>query len=659
MTNTDANNRVRFEGFGDYADPAELGPKPSGDPASVRGNLHKARITVLDASGDNVGTPATELSVVPRHLNKHIDYDVSPTPLDVKYRSVATPVGMAISGDGSTLYVAAFGSDVVAVYDTAALENDTFVPDFANRIAVGEQPSGLALDEANDRLYVAMRDHISVVDTNTNAVVESKYFFNPEDFSVRTGRKFLYNATLTSGNGEASCSSCHVFGDMDDLSWDLGDPDVSPFPNPNPAPPAVNFPPINNLLPLDPLKGPMTTQSLRGMATSGPMHWRGDRTGGATGGDPLDENAAFLSFNVAFPGLLGRDEGELTPAEMQAFATFTLRMTYPPNPIRALDNSLTTEQQLGLDLYNGRITDGVANCNGCHELDRAQGFFGTGGGSTFDAEAVEFKVPHLRNAYQKVGMFGQMPSGFFPNAAGIFTGDQVRATGYLHDGSVATVNDFLAAGAFSTNLTEQQNLADLMIAFETDMAPIVGQQVTLTDTSGTDVDDRVTLLINRADANFTLPGNINTNECQLIVKGVVGGTQRGWLYLGGDQFDPDVAAEPVWSRAELEAEASVPGQPLTFTCVPPGSGVRMGINRDGDPQLDGDDATPGAVNRMSSCAIAPVTPMATGLHVLLLVALGLLSRFMVVGRRPRRRHERSRGVGLVGCDNRKTHREAD
>ena len=36
---------------------------------------------------------------------------------------------MAISGDGSTLYVAAFGSDAVAVYDTTELENDTFVPD--------------------------------------------------------------------------------------------------------------------------------------------------------------------------------------------------------------------------------------------------------------------------------------------------------------------------------------------------------------------------------------------------------------------------------------------------------------------------------------------------------------------------------------------------
>ncbi|MFM7173570.1 MAG: hypothetical protein ACKO4U_11115, partial [Caldilinea sp.] len=28
-----------------------------------------------------------------------------------------------------------------------------------------------------------------------------------------------------------------------------------------------------------PMKGPMSTQSLRGLAGQGPMHWRGDRTG--------------------------------------------------------------------------------------------------------------------------------------------------------------------------------------------------------------------------------------------------------------------------------------------------------------------------------------------------------------------------------------------
>ena len=615
VTNTEANNRVRFEGFGDYT--SSLGPKPSGDPASVRGNLHRARITVIEPAGN----------VLPRHLNKHIPYEVSPVPAGVKDKSVATPLAMAISDDGNTLYVAAFGSDAVAAYDTTQLENDTFVPDSANLIPIKEQPAGLALDDANDRLYVATRRRLYVIDTTDNSQVSSHLFFTA-DSSFLKGRKLLYNAKFTSSNGEASCSSCHVFGDMDDLAWDLGDPDGAPFPNPNPAPPAVDFPPINVLQPFDPLKGPMTTQSLRGMANAGPMHWRGDRTGGTTGFPPLDEQAAFNAFNVAFPGLLGRDEGEVDPADMDAFTEFALRLTYPPNPVRSLDNSLTTQQQAGLSLYTGRITDAVANCAGCHELDRSQGFFGTGGGSTFEAETMEFKVPHLRNAYQKVGMFGQMPSNFFPSAPGVFMGDQVRASGYLHDGSAATAFDFLSAGVFSLDPgnprpeTERRNLEALIMAFETNLAPIVGQQVTLTDTSGPDVDARVTLLIQRADADFVLPGNINTKECDLIVKGIVNGERRGWHYLGGDEFDPDRATEATWSRADLEAEANVAGQPLTFTCVPPGSGQRVGINRDRDHLLDGDDAMPGIINAPDDCRVGPMTSEGTTSTVLLVLVLG-------------------------------------
>ena len=69
-------------------------------------------------------------------------------------------------------------------------------------------------------------------------------------------------------------------------------------------------------------------------------------------------------------------------------------------------------------------------CNGCHDLDPAQGFFGTAGEQSFEGEPQFFKVAHMRNLYAKVGMF------FAP-------GDQVRGFGFLHDGSVDTVNDYI------------------------------------------------------------------------------------------------------------------------------------------------------------------------------------------------------------------------
>ena len=65
---------------------------------------------------------------------------------------------MAVTSDGATLYVAAFGSSAVGVFDTTELENDTFTPSAADHIPVtGGGPSGLVLNEAAHRLYVSTR----------------------------------------------------------------------------------------------------------------------------------------------------------------------------------------------------------------------------------------------------------------------------------------------------------------------------------------------------------------------------------------------------------------------------------------------------------------------------------------------------------------------
>ena len=50
--------------------------------------------------------------------------------------------------------------------------------------------------------------------------------------------------------------------------------------------------------------------------------------------------------------------------------------------------------------------------------------------------------------------------------------------------------------------------------------------------------------------------------------------------------------EAILGDAQLRAQADVPGQERTYTCVPPGSGLRMGIDRDADGCLDGDDPAP-------------------------------------------------------------------
>ncbi|MBW2667764.1 MAG: thrombospondin type 3 repeat-containing protein, partial [Deltaproteobacteria bacterium] len=582
VSNTELPNHVRFEGPGNHGG------------STVQGHLSESRITVIDPVG---------VTVDPQHLNLHIDYsklhtdipdNVDPTQID---HSLATPLQPVVSSDGSKIYLAAFGSAKVAVFDTTDIEDASFEANFdptvesANYIATGGGPSGLALDETNGRLYVLTRfaNRVEVIDTATKATLETHDLHNPEPALVVDGRPFLYDAAATSGNGEASCSSCHIFADFDSLAWNLGNPDDST---------SINNQPSSSILPPDttfhPMKGPMTTQTLRGLATHGGMHWRGDRVDGFFGTDPCteptgapcDEDLSFRNFIVAFEGLVGMD-GTVSAADVQKFADFALQIMLPPNPVRAIGNSLTTDQQNGETLFNGPVTDTVENCNGCHDLDPANGFFGSGGEQSFEGEPQNFKVAHMRNLYQKVGMFGLSTSG--PH-----TGDQVRGFGMLHDGSVDTVKHFLEAPVFSTNNAEEDDLEQFSLAFTSDLAPIVGQQVTLTATNGAVVNPRIDLMIARAGTAFTslMLGGVVT-ECDLVVKGSEAGKPRGWVRESGGLFRNDV--NNLVSDAAVRALAVSDG-PLTYTCAPPGSGSRMGINRDGDDFLDGLDNCPGVPN---------------------------------------------------------------
>src|SRR5262249_42375054 len=215
--------------------------------------------------------------------------------------------------------------------------------------------------------------------------------YNPEPSSVVAGRPFLYDAANTSSNGEASCSSCHIFGDMDDLAWNLGNPDDAVKHNPIPINLSiaitsgfVHMPtPINGTGRVDdfhPMKGPMTTQTLRGLKGSGAMHWRGDRSNPpGTAASAFDEVTSFNNFNVAFVGLVGRDS-ELDPADMQKFTDFALQIMLPPNPVRALDKSLTPSERNGQAFFLGpRLADRLAGsfqgiqfgftCQCCHRLE--------------------------------------------------------------------------------------------------------------------------------------------------------------------------------------------------------------------------------------------------------------------------------------------------
>jgi DNA-binding beta-propeller fold protein YncE len=572
VTNTEARNAARFEGPGILAG------------HSVRGHLHESRITVID------GGVAT-----PRHLNKHIDYGVVPSPPGVKEKSLSLPLGMAVSSDGTTLYVAAMGSNAIGVFDTSELENDTFVPDAGDHIAVsGGGPTGVVLDEARDRLYVLTRfdDAVRTIDLATKTEIATAALHNPEPATVVAGRRFLYDASYTTSNGESPCGSCHVFGDFDSLAWDLGNPDGL-VENNNNAFRVTN--PFDSSQPkFHPMKGPMTTQSLRGMAHNGPMHWRGDRR---KLNDFTDEDGAFKAFNGAFDALLGRGS-QLTAEEMQQFTDFILQVTYPPNPLRNLDDSLEPSEERGRDIYFDRDPiDTFQTCNGCHRLDGELHDFGTDGFSSFENETQNFKIPHLRNLYQKVGMFGMAWSFFFNIGDNGFKGPQVRGFGFMHDGSADTLFRFMHSFAFNERpapffnvgfpLTPQgdqdrRDVEAFLLVFDSDLKPAVGQQVTSASPADLNTIPNVGFLWDRSSAG----------DCDLVVKQLdTSGRERGWVRVGNGLRSDQASAGSV-ALASLRALATTV-RPQTFTCVPPGSGHRMGIDRDEDGAYDFDEILAG------------------------------------------------------------------
>ena len=546
VSNLEANNITRFEGTGERI-----------TQATVRGHVVENRITVIKDG-----------TVSPRHLNKHLDYSQDQGSAQEKTASLATPVEMAVSANGGELFVAAFGSNKIGRFSLAQLESDTFIPAASTHIALsGGGPSGLVLKESANQLLAFTRfdNAIALHDLGNGAELAKIHLFNPEPDIVVNGRPFLYDAQISSSRGDSSCSSCHIFGDLDHLAWDLGNPDAIQEDNPNPFVNNVSNPVFH------PLKGPMTTQSLRGMKNHGPLHWRGDRTGSNAAAGETIEAAAFKEFNPAFDGLFARGE-PLNDADMQAFTDFIMELTYPPNPLRNIDGSLTNDQAVGRDVYlNNITTGGTVTCNFCHRLDSEQGLFGSNGLSSNEGvnNPQEFKIPHMRNLYQKVGFFN------------FSTLPQPRAFGYTHDGRIGSLMHFLLGVGFEFSSDQERlQVVEFLLAFDSNLAPAVGQQVTLAQDQTQAHVDRANVLIARARAN--------PPDCDLAFHGVIDNEVRSGVLAEGGLFQTDRLGETL-TQTELLNLSQAANQPITLTCVPPGNGVQIGIDRDLDGTFNGDE----------------------------------------------------------------------
>jgi hypothetical protein len=311
------------------------------------------------------------------------------------------------------------------------------------------------------------------------------------------------------------------------------------------------------------MKGPMMTQSLRGLPNTGVLHWRGDRA---------DLNA----FNPAFVSLMGRAT-QLPDSDMAAFNDFVMPLAYPPNPNQNLDRTLpdappgSPSAQRGHDFFVNVPVQGDKRCVDCHSVNLGTNALLVNHGDL--QESQDFKVPQLRAMWR---------SGWFRDSIGVVN---KRGFGFMHDGHVGTLFDFLQSPRFAfTGDDDRRDVQAFLLAFDTGLAPAVGAQVTFDGTNLGGADQA------RLD---TLAGQADVGACDLIAKGRVLGMPRGWVYQGSGQWKSDLAADPPIETIDLLALAG-PGAEITVTGVPPGSGTRMGVDRDRDGYLDGDELVAGS-----------------------------------------------------------------
>ena len=556
VTGTEARNLVRFE-------------------PNLSGHIVDTRAAFITSGG------AVTLS----NLNPHINYSVTPGPASESDSSVGIPTGAAWSADGQRLYITSLASNQVAVLDPTR-PNQVLA-----RVHVAAGPTGVVVDGARGRLYVLGRFHNQLQTLSTadfSQIGIAAIGFDPTPDAIVNGRKFFYGG-FTSGHGDQACATCHIFGDFDNIAWDLGNPQgaMQPINTTGQVDPQIQSS-------VHPMKGPMTTQTLRGLPPTGMFHWRADRVN-------LD------AFNGAFVGLMGR-ASSLADSEMAAFDDFVLPLVHPPNPNQFLDRTLPGDPgpspvpsaQRGQSFFlNVRVDGNILTCNNCHASEA----FGPGtNGQIIDhtalQEAQDMKVPELRNLYRKTG-FTDLPGAV-----------NKRGFGFTHNGSVDNLFDFLKFPGFNFGSTQtvadanRRDVEQFLLCFETGMAPAVGFQITFNGPNDSDPTTvaRLDTLVRQAESSF----------CDLVAKGRTGGQPRGWVYVGGGMWRSDKQAESDIATASLRALGGL-GSELTVTGVPKGSGTRLGIDQDRDGYRDGDELDAGSnpanpSSTPANVAVEPATP---------------------------------------------------
>ncbi|MDJ0865677.1 MAG: beta-propeller fold lactonase family protein [Myxococcota bacterium] len=298
---------------------------------------------------------------------------VHPTP----GTQLATPFGIQISADDSTIVAVASGSSRLFTLDanTGARLGST---------AVGAIPRGLVLESSSEgapqRAWVfnAVENSVSRVDvSNPASPTESARIAldDPTHPDVKLGR-IAFNDAAGSTTGTFSCASCHPDGNTDQLLWNLGSKCFTDG--------------------CDQAQ-PRTTMPIRGLRGTLPLHWdgvpgdpiggiNGETTGEGPGIEPncTDEHSCFRDLvDGAMSGTMcdqtgcpdDQNEaglaGAFSEAERDAMAVFLRSVPYPPARSRRLDDQFSELGALGWRHFvvgTDAEHPGCSRAGACHSL---------------------------------------------------------------------------------------------------------------------------------------------------------------------------------------------------------------------------------------------------------------------------------------------------
>jgi len=506
---------------------------------NLRGVFVRSEVAVLPPGGLKAAARGD--------LNPHLDYLTRQVAYADRLPSIGDPRMVAVSPDGSRAFVAGMGSSNIVAFSTRDLSR-------VGHCAVGEGPTGLALDAGSGRIFVLNRfgSSVSVVGADSLSVVGTVGFFDPLPHAITRGRKFLYDTHLTSGLGQASCASCHIDARSDGLAWDMGDP----------AGLMQEFNQACNLelggvpddcTPWHPMKGPMSSQTLLGLAGNEPFHWRGDR--------------AYIANFAHLARTLQGMERDLTETELKHLDDYLTAIAMTPNPNRNIDGSLRQRVAGGNPIRGAQLFatggQGFGACMRCHASPSGGGAGVFSAGTLADTQPLT--IPDLRQAFMKTGFERSSQS-------------LARGFGFGHDGSGGSLPEFLAQhmrGPVGSGASEvdRRDLAAFVLSWNTGVHASVGAQVTVDGTAASRA---------RRDMLRSIAAN---GDAELVAKLMLGGVERGFALIGSAMHG-DAQGETT-SIAALDALARK-GARVTYTLVPRGTRNRW-LDRDLDGFLDGDE----------------------------------------------------------------------